>query len=307
MWIDGGFSPHSRWLEFRADGTAHVVGMFDLDPGRYRANVDYRKVERFLGDAGVCTRDAPAPGRPPGMDMFSYKVLVQCTDRTRYFTTFAGGAVTPEMVSVRDVIAGLTTIGAQLAWEPSAETGPAPRAPDPPPAIRRLPAATPPPAAVAELHEGTPAPLAAPMPLAVVVRQDGGFAGVHRWLWYDADGTARAHSMDFTGPGTFRARAELALIKQIVDDMGLCERPTSEFRPAGPIGNDMMYSKLSVRCPHQWRTFTWTDVSSGGPSVRDAFRSFQRLGLTLKWAPTDERITLPDAGTLYHTAGTPAR
>jgi hypothetical protein len=163
------------------------------------------------------------------------------------------------------------------------------------------------PAAPAELHEGSPGPFGAPMPLTVVVRQDGGFVGVHRWLWYDADGTARAHGLAVTEPGTFRAHAEIGRVEQIVDDMGLCERPDSEFRPAGGIGNDMLYTKLSVRCPHRWRYFTSTDVSSGGPRVRDAIRAFEQLGTNLKWVPTDERIALPDAAALYHTAGTPAR
>lgn len=164
-------------------------------------------------------------------------------------------------------------------------------------------AEAPPPAAPAELREGTPSPVGVPMPLAVVVRHDGGFAGVHRWLWYDADGTARSHGMSFTGPGTFRARAEIGRVQQIVDDLGLCERPAAVFHPAGPIGNDIMYSKLSVRCPHQWRYFTSTDVSSSGPRVRDAFRAFEGLGPTLHWTPTDEKIALPDTSSLYHTAG----
>jgi hypothetical protein len=159
-------------------------------------------------------------------------------------------------------------------------------------------AGAPAPAAPAELREGTPSPVGVPMPLAVVVRHDGGFAGVHRWLWYDADGTARSHGMSFTGPGTFRARAEIGRVQQIVDDLGLCERPAAVFHPAGPIGNDIMYSKLSVRCPHQWRYFTSTDVSSSGPRVRDAFRAFEGLGTNLKWTPTDERITVPDSPSL---------
>jgi hypothetical protein len=139
MWIDGGFSPHTRRLQFRSDGRAEVEGLFGVEPapGRYRSRVDYARVERLLTDAGVCTREAPPPGHPPGMDMFSYKVVVQCTDRTRYFTAFAGSPVKPDMVSVRDVIAGLEKIGAQLAWEPTAETATGPRAPDPPPALRR--------------------------------------------------------------------------------------------------------------------------------------------------------------------------
>jgi hypothetical protein len=228
------------------------------------------------------------------MDMFSYKVVVQCTDRIRYFTAFAGSAVTPEMVPVRDVIAGLERFGAQLAWERSPETGPGPRAPDPPRA------------APAELREGTPAPLGAPMLLTVVVRQDGGFAGVHRWLWYDVDGTARAHDLAVNEPGTFRARTETGRVQQIVADMGLCERPATDFHPAGPIGNDIIYSKLSVRCPHQWRTFMSTDVTSGGPKVNDAIRAFKQLAATLKWTATDEQITLPDSPSLYHTATTPA-
>jgi len=158
------------------------------------------------------------------------------------------------------------------------------------------------PAAPAELHEGSPAPLGAPMTLTVVVRQDGGFAGVHRWLWYDADGTARAHGLAVIERGTFRAHAEIGRVQQIVDDMGLCERPDSEFRPTGGSGADMLYTKLSVRCPHRWRYFTSTDVSSGGPHVRNAVHAFEKLGTALQWTPTDERIALPDSQALYHTA-----
>jgi hypothetical protein len=167
------------------------------------------------------------------------------------------------------------------------------------PAVAEGPA----PAAPAELHEGSPGPFGAPMPLTVVVRQDGGFAGVHRWLWYDADGTARAHGLAVTEPGTFRARAEIGRVQQIVDDLGLCDRPASEFHSAGGIANDAFYYKVTVRCPHQWRYFTSSDGSSGGARVRDAIRAFERLGTNLKWVPTDERIALPDAAALYHTAG----
>jgi hypothetical protein len=110
-----------------------------------------------------------------------------------------------------------------------------------------------------------------------------------------------------TEPGTFRAHAEIGRVQQIVDDMGLCKRPDSEFYDAGSIGNDMFYSKLSVRCPHRWRSFRSTDVSSSGPHVRDAIRAFELLGTNLKWAPTDEHVALPDSGSLYHTAGTSAR
>jgi hypothetical protein len=131
LWIDGGYVPLTRWLEFKADGQAQVEGMFGVaEPsGRYRAAVDYAKVERVLTDAGVCTREAPPLTTPPGMDMFTYKVVVRCADRLRYFSTFAGNAAKPETVAVRDVVAGLQRIGAQLAWERSPETGAAPRSP----------------------------------------------------------------------------------------------------------------------------------------------------------------------------------
>ena len=143
LWIDGGFVPRTRWLEFKADGRAQVEGMFGVAPpaGRYRAAVDYAKVERVLTDAGVCTREAPPLTTPPGMDMFTYKVVVQCADRVRYFSTFAGHAVQPELVAVRDVVTGLERIGSQLRWERSPETGGAPRPPYvPPEQLKNVPA-----------------------------------------------------------------------------------------------------------------------------------------------------------------------
>jgi hypothetical protein len=123
LWVDGGFSSQNRWLQFRADGDARVAGMFMLESGRYRSRVDYARVERVLTEAGVCTRKGLPLSRPAGMDMFYYKVLVSCTDGVRYFTSVAGSPVTPDMVAVHDVIAGLERIGAQLDWEPIAETG----------------------------------------------------------------------------------------------------------------------------------------------------------------------------------------
>ncbi|HEY5146660.1 MAG TPA: hypothetical protein VII82_07820 [Polyangiaceae bacterium] len=158
--------------------------------------------------------------------------------------------------------------------------------------------------AAAELHQGSPEPIGAPLSLSVVVRQDGGFAGVHRWLWYDADGTVRAKGLAVTEPGTFRARAEIGRVEQIVDDLELCTKPAPELRPAGGIVNDAFYYKVSVRCPHGWRFFTSSDGSPGGADVRTAIHAFEKLGANLKWEPTDERIALPDPGnSLYHTAG----
>jgi hypothetical protein len=154
----------------------------------------------------------------------------------------------------------------------------------------------------AELREGSPAPAARPhVPMTVVVRIDGGFSPVSRWLWYDSDGTARAKGLVVAEPGTFRARTELARVEQIVEEMGLCERPAALFHPAGSVFDDVLYYKLSVRCPGGWRYFTSTDTSQEGVHVREAIRRFEMLGANLRWETTDERITPPDSAP-YHTA-----
>ena len=145
-------------------------------------------------------------------------------------------------------------------------------------------------------------PTTAPMPLAVVLHEDGGFAGVHRWLWYDADGTVRAHGLAVTEPGTLRAHVDIARVDRVVANLGLCDRGVPPSHPSTAIVYDALFFQVSVRCPHAWRVFFASDPATGGRLALQAFRAFEGLGADLKWMPTDERIALPDSAPPYRTS-----
>jgi len=135
---------------------------------------------------------------------------------------------------------------------------------------------------------------AAPRPTAVVLRIEGGFHPQNRWLWYDLDGTARSVGIVAMEHGRLRSRVDYANVERILAGAELCTRRPTFGRP---VGNDMFYYRLSVRCGDAWRLFTAYDASdrTAEAAVRDAVRDLEHIAANLTWEPTNESIAPPDS------------
>jgi hypothetical protein len=120
--LAGGFHPVNQWLAYERDGTARFEGTLGFEHGRFRARVDFAKVEQLLADAGMCTRHATLV-RPANvaMDTFYYRVSVRCGAAWRMFTS--GDAFEPDTVAhTRNVVRELEHIAANLKWERADDT-----------------------------------------------------------------------------------------------------------------------------------------------------------------------------------------
>lgn len=149
-----------------------------------------------------------------------------------------------------------------------------------------------PPAAASASPAPAPFGLKPLRPSAVVVRIDGGFHPENRWLWYDADGTARFEGVLAADHGRFRSHVDYKKVEQILTDAGMCTRHATIVRPAGM---DMFTYHVSVRCGNQWRFFTSADAFEPQTvaQTRAAVRGLERLAANLTWEKTNDNVGPP--------------
>ncbi|HEY0615186.1 MAG TPA: hypothetical protein VGC96_11115 [Candidatus Elarobacter sp.] len=152
-------------------------------------------------------------------------------------------------------------------------------------------------------------PVAGP-PTAAILRIEGGFAPHERWVWYDADGTARLRGLLLLGEGRgrFTSHADFKAVRAVLDDAHACAPRPGVSRPM--VGNDMLYYRVDVRCGKTWRVMRdWVrppaDVSDT-PDMWKIVHGLEGLAGRLTWSPSDEEVPLPEPGPMFRSAS-PAR
>jgi hypothetical protein len=118
--IDGGFSPHERWVWFDGDGTARLRGMLIDGGGRFKAHADFKRVRTMLDDAHACAPKAAVSRPMIGNDVFYYSVEVRCGTTWRVMRDWVRPAAdvtdTPDMWKI---VHGLEALADKLTWSPT--------------------------------------------------------------------------------------------------------------------------------------------------------------------------------------------
>jgi hypothetical protein len=120
--IEGGFSPHERWVWFDGDGTARLRGMLiDGGGGRFQSHQDFKAVRTVLDDAQACAPKAAVSRPIIGNDVFHYRVDVRCGKTWRVMRDWARPAAseatdTPDMWKI---VHGLEALAYRLTWSPT--------------------------------------------------------------------------------------------------------------------------------------------------------------------------------------------
>ncbi len=119
--IEGGFSPHERWVWFDDDGTARLRGMLiDGGGGRFKSHQEFKAVRAMLDDAHACAPKAAVSRPMIGNDVFTYRVDVRCGKTWRVMRDWVRPAAdvtdTPDMW---EIVHGLEALAYRLTWSPT--------------------------------------------------------------------------------------------------------------------------------------------------------------------------------------------
>lgn len=170
--------------------------------------------------------------------------------------------------------------------------------------------------AAAEQQPATPAVPQAPAPAnltqpvtgpprAVILRIAGGFSPRERWLWFDADGTARLRGMLIEdNGGRFKSHLAFKTVRAVLDDAHACAPRPGAVRP--PVGNDRFYYRVDVECGATWRVMQdWALPADGvteTPNMWKIVHGLEALADELTWSPSDDDVALPNPLPLFHFA-----
>lgn len=165
------------------------------------------------------------------------------------------------------------------------------------------------PQAPAAAQPGTPSNLTEPPvlgpPTAAVLRITGGISPHERWIWFDADGTARLRGMLVEDLNShFKSHLDFKQVRAMLADAHACAPRTGVSRPI--VGNDVLYYRVDVRCGTTWRVMKdWVrppaDVTDT-PDMWKIVHGMEAFADRLTWSPSDEAVALPDPLPLFRFA-----
>jgi hypothetical protein len=122
---DGGFAPRPRVYWYGSEGVAYLSGALrEGERGKFRAHVDFARVERIVAGAALCDAGAgrPSPGAEPppvAMDLIVYRVSVRCGNVWRAFRTTQIPEKGAAAARVRAALHELEALVPALSWTPT--------------------------------------------------------------------------------------------------------------------------------------------------------------------------------------------
>ncbi|HEX3462633.1 MAG TPA: hypothetical protein VHS78_01100 [Candidatus Elarobacter sp.] len=141
-------------------------------------------------------------------------------------------------------------------------------------------------------------------PTGAIIRVLGGYVPHNRWLWFDADGTARIRGMLVDGGGRFKSHVDFQSVRKVLDDANACSgKPGTGTSIPPPIGTDMIYYRVDVRCGTTWRVLRkFVQADRDLPDISKIVIGLEAIADKLTWEPTDENVALPDTTPLFRFA-----
>ena len=159
-------------------------------------------------------------------------------------------------------------------------------------------------AAAADQQPAEQPPVLGP-PTAAVLRITGGIVPHDRWIWFDADGTARLRGLLVEDlHSNFKSHLDFKQVRALLTDAHACAPKAGVSRPI--VGNDVPYYRVDVRCGATWRVMKdWARPAADVTDTPDMWKivhGMEALADRLTWSPSNEDVALPNPLPLFRFA-----